>query len=225
VVFSRLVTNESATADVRLLCYTKKPLEIVGQEFLEADTARLFRLQVDPLPQAELDKEEAYSGFLLHVTALAGLPAGTLRQKLLLKTNQEISPTLEVPIQGRVEGEISVVGAGWDSEHGIVSIGEVKGSAGARRQVFLLVRGPGRREVQIHAGQSDPPWLHAELGEPQEVNDGALVKIPLTVVIPPGSPAANHMGTVQGKLARLVLETTLPTARQVQLYVQFFVEN
>lgn len=225
VVFSRLVSNEPATADVRVLCYTDKPLEITGHQFLDSETARLFEVQLDPLPQEDLDKEEAHSGVLLHIKALAGLPSGTLRQTLLLNTNQSISPNLEVPIQGRVEGAISLAGAGWDADSGTLSLGDVKSAAGARRQVFLLVRGPGRREVQVHVGKSDPSWLKLEVGQPQEVNDGAVVKIPLVVVIPPGSPAANHMGTAQGKLAHVVLETTLPTARQVNIYLQFLVEN
>ncbi len=225
LVFSRLIADEPATADLRVLCYSRVPLEIRGHEFLEGETAERFKLEIEPLPQADLDKEDAHSGVRLRVTALAGLPVGAVRQKLRLKTNQEVSPTLDISIQGRVDSDISVIGSGWDGNTGVLAIGLVKGREGARRQLFLLVRGPHRHEVEFRQESREPEWLQVELGEPQDVNQGAIVKIPLTVVIPPGSPAANHVGSVQGKLGHLVLKTTHPTAKEVRLYVQFFVEN
>lgn len=225
VVFSRLVSNESAKAEVRVFCHTNEPLEILGYQFQDTETAKLFEAQIDPLPQDELDKEGAHSGVLVRITALAGLPPGTLRQKLVLQTNQHVAPNLAIPIQGRVDGEIAVMGSGWDSDRGVLSLGEVKGGEGERRQVFLLVRGPGRHDVRVKAGKCNPEWLQVELGQPQDVNDGAVVKIPLTVIIPAASPAANHMGNAQGKLAEVVLDTTLPASPQMKIYVQFFVEN
>ncbi len=50
-----------------------------------------------------------------------------------------------------------------------------------------------------------------------------MTQIPLTIEIPPGMPAVNHLGTNQGKFAKVVLETTNPDAKQIRMDLQFII--
>ena len=225
LVFSRLSVDEPATADLQLLNYTQQPLEVTGHEFSDADIADHFRVEIEMLDAEELHKQEAHSGVRVRVTVLPGLPVGPLRQKLRLLTNQASMPTVEVPIQGLVDSDIGIIGAGWNSERGLLDMGPVQSKAGAERQLFLLLRGRHRQNVRFAIVNRQPDWLQARFGEPQEVNGGALVKVPLTIIVPPGSPAANHLGSAQGKMGQLSIDTTHPTASRLNVFVQFSVEN
>jgi hypothetical protein len=44
---------------------------------------------------------------------------------------------------------------------------------------------------------------------------------PLDVEVLKGSPITNRLGTKQGKAGKIVLGTTHPTAKEVQLFVRF----
>ena len=69
-----------------------------------------------------------------------------------------------------------------------------------------------------------PEGLSISLGRPSEVNN-AVTQTPLEIAIPPGSPAQNHLGSEQGKLGQVVLETTHPRVQRVRILVRFAVEG
>jgi hypothetical protein len=225
IVFTRLSTYEPTTAETRLLAYGAIPLEITGHEFLDPETAGHFQVDILPLTSEEVAREAARSGMSVKVTALAGLPIGAVRQKLRLTTNQPKTSVVEVPIQGIVESDLSIVGPGWDREHGMLAIGAVSRGEGMKRQLFVLARGEHRQEVQLKIVDRDPPWIQAELGAPEIAQQGAVVRWPLTVIIPPDSPEVNRLGTAQGKLGKLVLGAASPDAIEIKLYLQFLVEE
>ena len=63
------------------------------------------------------------------------------------------------------------------------------------------------------------------LGQPSEINHGAVVETPLVIEIPPGSPAVNRLGSDQGKLGEIILETTHPRVPKVRILVRLAVEK
>jgi hypothetical protein len=137
----------------------------------------------------------------------------------VLKTSAGSSLTL--PVEGSVGSEIAVVGHGWDPDTGILSIGEIAGGAGASRQLMLVVRGPLRREVKFKTQRIKPDVLKVLLGPPHEINNGVVVQIPLRIEIPAGSPPANHLGSEQGKLGEILLETSHPQVPTLRILVRF----
>ncbi len=208
-----------------MLAYGSTPVEILQHSFADGDTAKFFSVETEPMPEDEITKGEATSGVKVRLTVAPGLPVGAVRQTLQLTTNLHGSATIDVPIRGRVDGDLSIIGAGWDADRGLLSLGTVKSETGARQKVFILIHGPLRREVKLSVGERTPGWLQAELAEPQEVSQGAVIKVPLTVIIPPGTRPVNHSGSIQGPFAELVIDTTHPKARQLKLNLQFFVEE
>ena len=135
---------------------------------------------------------------------------------------------VEVPIEGTVDADISIVGRGWNSKAGRLRMGAVHRSEGAKRNLFVMLRGPHRRDTIIKPTKIDPPWMKVTLGEAKELSTGAraeggVSQIPLTIEIPPGAPLVNRLGSDQGSYAEVILETTNPDVKQIRMYVQFVI--
>jgi hypothetical protein len=89
----------------------------------------------------------------------------------------------------------------------------------------VLVRGPHRDETRISVASIEPATVvRVKLGEPETSANGALIKYPLEIEIPPGTPAMDRFGGEQSELGKIVLSTTHPVAKEVRLFMQFAVE-
>jgi hypothetical protein len=224
LVFSRLTAGESATAETRLYCYLDTPVKVLEHKWSDAATAAYFDVALKPLAPEEVKAEpSAHSGVLISVTVKPGLPQGPLRQKLTLKTNTSASPALA--IEGNIGSEIAVVGRGWDPDTGVLNLGEVSRSVGMQRRLSLVVRGPLRKDVTFHAAEVTPDVLKVSLGKPGEINQGAVVQIPLLIEIPADSHPANHLGSEQGRLGEILLDTTHPQVPKLRIRVRFAIEG
>jgi hypothetical protein len=225
LVFSRMTTNERATGESRLYCYADQPLKVLGYELTDAVTAPSCRIAIRPLRAEELKENPlARSGALVSVTIGPGLPQGFFRQKLTLQTNIASSPTVTLIVEGTVGGEIGVVGPDWDSATGVLSIGAISGRDGATRRLFLVVRGPLHNQVTFKPARVAPEMLSVSVGRRSEINN-AVAQTPLVIAIPPGSAAENHLGSDQGKLGEIILETTHPHVPKLRILVRFAVEG
>jgi hypothetical protein len=224
LVFSRLAAGEKSTAESKWFCYLDTPIKILGHKWANEATASYYDVAMRPLSAEELKEENgAKSGTLVTVTVKPGQPQGPIHQKLILQTNSPSSPTLS--IEGTIGSEIAVVGRGWDPDKGILNLGEVPRRTGLQRQLLLVVRGPLRKEVVFKPQPTSPSMLKVSIGKRTEINNGAVVQIPLTVEVPPGSPPANHLGSEQGCLGEINLETTHPHVPTLRILVRFAVED
>ena len=224
LVISKVAANASETVTARVISYLTDQFKIESFQWSDADSARFFDLQIAAIGRDELTEPHAKLGYTLTVTVKPGLPLGPFRQKLTLNTDLPGAPTLQLPIAGTVISDITISGPGWDREHGVLVLGVVRSAEGIRRNLTVLVHGEHRHDVQVTVGKCQPDFLRVSLGEPADVNGGAVVRIPLTVEVPPGVPDANYLGS-PGKLGEILLETTHPEAKQVRLLVQLAVEQ
>jgi hypothetical protein len=55
-----------------------------------------------------------------------------------------------------------------------------------------------------------PDSLQVTIGAAGDIGAGAVVRLPIEIVIPPGSRPANHLCSQQGPAGRIVLETGHP---------------
>jgi hypothetical protein len=226
LVFSQVSTTEASSAEARLLDYLEEPLKISHYDYSNPATARYFAVAVKPLAAKQLKADlSARSGMLIAVTVKPGLPEGPFRQKIIFHTNVVSSPTLTLPLQGMVGGEIAVVGRDWNADTGILKLGTVSSRDGAQRRLMLVVRGPSRKSVTFKPVEVTPDLMKVSLGRPSEINHGAVVQTPLIIEIPPGSPAVNRLGSDQGKLGEIILETTHPRVPKVRILVRLAVEK
>jgi hypothetical protein len=226
LVFSKISVNETKTAEVKIYSSLSYDVRVIKHEFSVPDTAPFFEVQSRPIPNDELpDKPDVTSGCLLTVTIKPGLPLGPIRQTIRLELNTPDEEPLEIPIEAVVDSDISIVGGkGWHAEVATLSMGAIRGAEGATRQLKILVRGPDRHGVKVYPVKIDPPWLKVVTGETSELNKD-VDQIPLTIEIPSGTSAVNHLGSEQGKLAEIMFETTHPQVKHMRMYLQFIVEQ
>lgn len=211
VVFSRLSATTGDRADVRIFTYGAGPATLAGASFDHPQAAQFFSLATAPLPSAEVAAEPgATGGFLVTLAIKPGLPLGPLRTKILLELRLPEEVTAEVPIEGMVGGDLALAGAAWDSSLQILSLGTVSGRQGLRTQLFLSAKGPHREAVRPVVREVVPGSLQVAIGDSKPVGSGGVVRTPLTIVVPPGSPPANNLCSEQAPPGRIVLDTGHP---------------
>ncbi len=225
LVFSRVVAGQEATASVNLYGFRPEPLETHDITWDDPSTASYFEAKVFPLDEEQVKQEEgATSGSRLEITVKSGLPMGPFQQKISLATNSKETPKIEIPIRGKVASEITIVGPGWDDTNGMLMMGTVSGRQGAQRTLLIIAGGPHGKDIQFKSVEVVPDLLKAQLGTPKPIS-GNATQVPLTITIPPGSPPANHLGSEQGKLGRITIETNHPRTPKLKILVRFAVEG
>ncbi len=224
LVFTRLSAGESSTGKSKLYCYLDEAPKILGHTWGDESTTPFFDVEMTPMSEEEVKNEPlAKSGTDVTVTVKPGLPQGPISQKLILQTDASAAPTLS--IEGVIGSEIAVVGPGWNADKNILSLGEVPRSKGIKWRLLLLVRGPMRNEIEFKPTDVTPEMLHVSLGKRTEINNGVVVQMPLLIEIPPNSPPANHLGSEQGRMGEIILETTHPHVPKLRIYVRFAIEG
>ncbi len=81
------------------------------------------------------------------VTLKPGLPLGPIRQTIRLELRMAgvtPNPTVDLPIEGTIDSDISIVGRDWNSDAARLRIGDVQRAKGAKRDLFIVLRGPKR---------------------------------------------------------------------------------
>jgi hypothetical protein len=226
VVFSRVMVGQEATAETRLYCYLPQSWEITGYDLAQAETAGQFEVAYEPLTAEQLEEEpDAQSGYLVRVTAKSGLPLGPFQQTIRFQTSLEDAPTVEVPVEGTVRSEISIVGGRWNNEAGVLMLGTVSSREGAQHKLLLLAAGPERKEVQFTPVATVPDLLQVEVGETAEMPGGQVTQTPLFVRIPQGCRPANYLGPGKERMGRITIGTNHPDAPRLEILVQFAVEG
>lgn len=222
LIFSSVTQGESITGEVRVYCFLDEPLEILGFELQDADTAEYFEVTADePLPPGQLqEKTGARSGRLVRVTVKPGLPRGEFQQKIILKTNLAAAPTVELPVVGEVVSpdEITILGPGWNDQIRVLDFGDpVDSRKGAQRKLLLVVRGRHRKDVNFEVVRRFPDLLDVKLEKKSGSNELLIVRVPA------GSRPANHLGSQQGPFGEILIKTGHPQVPQLRIRVRFAV--
>jgi len=226
LVFSNALVGQKATGEVRVHGYRSEPLRIVDCRMSDPSTSQYFETAIVPLSDDQIaEEEDARSGFLLRVVLKPGLPLGPFRQQIILNTNLDSAPTMEVPIEGKIANYISVVGRGWDSQAGVLKLPVVASSKGARRTLMLVVRGPYSKQTKFKLVRIVPECLKVELGETTAINNGASTRTPLTIRIPAGSSPGNYLGPPQREVAQIIIDTYHPQQPQLRIPVNFAIQD
>jgi hypothetical protein len=218
--------GEPVSSSVDLFGYNEQPLSIVSHECTEKNTEGLFELKSVPMKPEVIAKEAgARSGLQLQVTVKPGLPVGTFKQTIRLKTNLPGAITFDVPINGSVVSDLAVMGSGWDEQRSLLTIGTVKAGEEASRTLIVVARGPFRDQVRLKVAEVWPDLVKVELGPPSAAASQTLRQFPIVIRIPKGSPPADHLGSETAKCGRVLLETSHPRAPKLLIRVRFAVEG
>jgi uncharacterized protein YjeT (DUF2065 family) len=218
-----LSATRGGETEVRILTFgTAAPtLESLTIDGPEAD--RFFTLAASPLePAAAAEEPGATGGFLLRLGILPGLPPARLRRTVTAAQRLPEEVLVDIPVEGVVSGDLALGGPKWDSSRQTLVLGTVSGRSGLRTQLFLTARGPHRERVQPTVRAVVPPSLQVEVGGGGPIGSAPVVRIPITVVVPAGSPPADHLA--DDRLGSIVLETGDPDAPTLTIPVSLAIE-
>ena len=187
-----------------------------------------FQVDYVPLAADELRNHKGVtSGVLVRVTVKPGLPLGSFQQRIVLNTNLSGLPEIELPVFGSV-GDVVLVGPGWNSETGLLDIGELDGRSVTQRKLVILARGSNAKDMKFKVASVEPDYLDVKLGKTTVGDTDALSKTELLIEIPESKnlkqkASVNYSGGKDGKFAEIVLETIQPPIRSFRIRVRFAV--
>jgi hypothetical protein len=226
LLFSSIDVGKGASGEVFIYAYDSDSLAIIRHEYLQSASAQYFDLQIEDMKAELLNKEEgAKAGKIVRVVVKPGLPLGELRQRIRLVLDLPGEPTVELSVDGHVIGDIAIVGPSpWDDSLSALNLGVVKSDEGFRSSgMYLLAKGDHRDQLDLKVHEIRPDILQIEFEAPQPLPDQELVKVPFTVVVPPGAAAGAHNGTFDAPAGRIDIDTGHPTTPRLRLFVLFSV--
>jgi hypothetical protein len=211
ITLSKLSTSSSEQATVTFFTFGTEQPTIDSTSLAEEETSQLYSLASAPLESAELAAETgATGGFRITANIGPGLPIGPLRQtiKVVFRMPEEV--IAEIPVEGSVSGDLALAGKAWDSSHEALTLGTVSSRTGIETSLFLTVKGPHRADVRPVVRETVPDTVKVVVGEGKPVGSGNVIRIPLTITIPPGSSPANHICSELAPAGKIVLDTGHP---------------
>ncbi len=222
IVFSNVRVGEKAEATAYLLAYFVDDLEVIEYQLSNPSMAAYFDIKLNEVGPDQLPKG-VKSAAEFNVMLKPGLPLGVFNLKIRLKSNLKGEAELELPITGNIGGPISIVGSGWSQERGVLSIGHVKQSEGAKRTVTLIVRGKDLVDFSLEPPEFSLESLKVTYGNVNKVSSSQTILIPINIEIAPGSPKVNHMGGPQGKAGEILIPFKNANLPRVKILLHFAV--
>jgi hypothetical protein len=220
IVLPRLTASAIERASTTIFTYGDEPPVVESLEVDHPEASRFFSLTSSPLFAEDLQAEPgATGGFRIDLSISPGLPLGVVKQLIRVRFRMPQEVIAEVPLEGSVGGDLVLAGAGWDSSRQALRLGTVSGRTGARTRLFLTVKGPHRNQVRPRVVETVPDLLEVTVGEGKPIGSGAVLRIPIDIVIPAGSRPVNHICSEQAPAGRIELETGHPDSPTVSIPV------
>lgn len=224
VVFSNVPASATVTESLRLDTKQTEKLSIVSHRWLKPEAGRYFDVEIVLIPKEESNKlSPGVTSAVVNITLKPGLPLGRFEESLELTTNMDIPP-LQVAVQGTVIGDLSFFGPDVKPQSRSLPLGVIKQGAGKSRTIYVMVKGPHRNDTQFTVKKVEPANLRAMLGEAITQNPNVRM-IPLTIEIPADAPPINLSGSENGQSGHIILETTHPTIKELELQVFYIIRE
>ncbi|MCR9116496.1 MAG: DUF1573 domain-containing protein [bacterium] len=215
-------SSSKRTASFRIYGYLRDDLELKTIEIVPTSHSELFHLTTRPLTSEELvDEANAQSGVAVTITIDPGLPIGTVEQTVRFTTNGKDAEQQEIPINGRVVGDISFLPlkTKFYKTSSVLVIGLVKSQEGADETLHLVVKGPHRDDVKLSIdNETLPEYLNVQVGEPRSLGGGKSILYPLEIGIAKEALPVNH---TSDNAVKVTIQSTHPTIKEVIFYVDF----
>ena len=222
-----IATDEDVSTSFRIYGYTDHPIEITDKEFITKPSVDYFSLELTEMELDEFkdDEPRAKSAIQVKLKMAQGRPLGPIKQVLRVTAKLgERTTTAEIVIRATVVSDISLFGGrDFSKERSLVQFGSILGTVDHSTTLRIRIRGPFRDKVKLSIVSIDPEnVMKATIGEPTVAGNGILY--PLTISIPKGAPPINRLGSQQGRVGVIKIETTHPTAKHLPVYVSFAIE-
>jgi len=199
---------EPGTHEIRLWVNRETPLKLGEVTYSDKDLEPFFHLDTRDMTPDELEQSAgSYYGQVLTLTIKQGIPLGNVQQRLTLAHDFADRDPIELRVNGKAVGAVTVLGRDFDVQREDVEMGNVPSKQGKKTSLSLVVKGPQRDQVKFKLKSVDPAGsLQAELGEPTTLSSKSI-SWPLTIEIPQGAEPVNRLGSTLGRLARIELDS------------------
>ncbi|TWT77475.1 hypothetical protein Pla123a_21360 [Posidoniimonas polymericola] len=225
-VFGEIRAGEPATSSVIYYTTDNEPIELTAAAPDRDEAAGKFEVRLEPVDSSELEDPNAVAGQRIVLTTNGELPVGQIMEWVKIKPNREVAEgevdELEVPVVGRVVGDITLHGGKWNDDAGVLNLGMVPSDEGASSRMLLSVKGAHAADTRFEVISTDPKELEVEIGETKRRRDDVYHTY-LTVSIPKGTRPMIHLNTPQGDDGVIRLKTTHPNSPEVLVRVRFAV--
>lgn len=227
MLFGQITNREAMDGSVRLYLFEEENAQIEKIKCENENTEPFFVTGFEKLSPEEVQAQpDAKAGYRINITLKPGMAQGPIHQTAKIVTNSEKLGEIDLPIEGKVVGSISVYGAGWDDDHNVFRLGIVDGKQGLKKNLTIVIRHlDGQPEMLRIASVSPSDILHASLSKPITGTSGKVTHAKLSIEIPPGTPASNYIGSQQAPYGHLFIETDRPDGPKLDIRVSFVVEN
>jgi hypothetical protein len=185
---------------------------------------RLVNLKYEKVP---VDTEKfpnhrtAVTAFKVDLKIEPGMPIGPLNSRITFATDQgEKVGTLEIPVSGRVTGDILLFGGGsFDPATNVLTIGAVKSSEGARVSVALAIQGAQRDAIVPEVASVKPAEsLKVNLSEPKVQGSRKVYSIYFEV--PKGAPETYYSGSNPKDFGKVIIKLNDEFTQEVTIHVR-----
>lgn len=163
-------------------------------------------LASEPLSEDEQKQLKAKAGHRIIVKVKRGLPLGSFREDIVIKTDHPNQPEITLPITGKMVGPITIIPEK-------LMMHDISAKAGGVGKVTLLSRG-GRETVFTVAKK--PENLKVEVVPGESVSKTR--KYDLTITVPPGASP----GRIEDVI---ILKTDHPQAPELRVPINLFVRD
>ena len=209
---------------VEVVCNTQEDFEISEVTLQDESLRDYVSFDILPLSQERIDEQQGKSGAKVQVTLKPGLPPGRFHCEANLQTNVLDAP-VPLSIEAQVVGDISIVGEGYSLATNTLRLGRVKRNEGREVKLLLLVKGENHDKIDFSVAAIEPDeGLEVEISDPRPLKNGAITQLSLLVRVPPNAPIANRRGTEQAPAGSILIETTHPRIKRMQIWVRYAVE-
>ena len=224
IVFSSLHHGVAESKHVDLYAPLMDGLEVTGYTLSRPELGEHIDISFAPIAADELDTEHGQSAVRVTATIVPEANLGNFRTVLSLDTNHPERPVFGVDLRGNVDRGISIFGKGWKKEFELLDLRTVSRSSGLDRTLTLWLRGPAREDTRLEIVSCEPEFVEATLGEPQPSSNGSAIRVPLDIVIPPGTEPTIRLGNEGGGYGLVLIETHNKELGQIRIPLRFAVK-
>lgn len=227
MLFGQITNRQDVDGTVRLYLFEDGDAKITDIELKNKKTESLFTLDLEKLTPEEIQAQpDAKAGYRINVTLKPGMSQGPIRQTAQIKTDSKTLGEIDLPIEGKVVGSISVYGAGWNENKNAFRLGIIDGRRGLKKHLTVVVRHLGGQSDPLHIASVTPSGiLKASLSKPITGSSGKVTHAKLTIEIPPDTPATNYIGSKQAPFGHILLASERLDGPKLDLRISFVVEN
>lgn len=180
----------------------------------------LTSVDVEPLDEEELAKNEALSGYRFHVTVSPGNSSGIQKDTITVVTS-EVDEALTIPVRASRLGALRLSparGTRFAPATNTLIMGQFPASQGREAELILVVdQQGGEEEFQLTEIETKPSALKVSL-EPIGAPTGVVARYRFRVKVPQGGLRMEH---TQKDPATIFCRTNHPTGEEIRLNVAF----